>query len=443
MSTAPSLPHAIVPTTKRAAWRAAIFPQHCAQLRIERARPLLMFLLLCSMGVAQGDEIELRVRETAGIRRFSYPVHVQLKVPHAVTPTTPFRLLSDGRPIAAQFSPQRESGDADRWWLDFPISLGPHEERTLTVKYGAGVEAGPERSGGLELEETDDAFVITNAPYLEWTVAKDLSGVVRRFKTPSHDYLQPSAIGLQFMSRDGRVFRFSDGDREEPIAARVARRGRLAIALTFEKEEREGRLEGVRSRVTLEFPATKSWVKVNWQVEDPGGRVAQLGTQLALALGNEAKGEPTMADFGATTLVYAALRPGWQFELVANSDGEGEWQVLRSTQNGIAPFVVGSPGSGTLGTPEGWVHLMDQEICVAAGLHEFGRSTSDRIRTGSAGDLAMWREYRSGTPATEAEEKRLHYGLHFVPFPPHVSAATSAQSMLAPLVVEVGAPRPR
>ena len=73
----------------------------------------LAFLLIAAAAHAQ--VARFRVRETAGLRRFSFPVRASIP-PNAA----PLRLLENGKPIPAQFSAAGEMMD-----VDFNVSLGP------------------------------------------------------------------------------------------------------------------------------------------------------------------------------------------------------------------------------------------------------------------------------------------------------------------------------
>ena len=83
--------------------------------------------------------------------------------------------------------------------------------------------------------------------------------------------------------------------------------------------------------------------------------------------------------------------------------------------------------------PEGWVHLMDQEMCIAAALADFAdRRGESRIDVSATGRLTMSR--RLSTSVAD-KNHRITFWQHLVPMPMHIGAATSPQSMLALLKV--------
>ena len=132
-----------------------------------RARVLLL-LTACATGAdifgAESGRLTLEISETAGVHRDHAPVHVLLRLPQSVPSSTSFRLLDHGRPVVAQFRPHGTETRESSWWLDFLASSAPFEKRVWQVEYGPDTEPVPERTTGHVLEQTDDAFVITNAP---------------------------------------------------------------------------------------------------------------------------------------------------------------------------------------------------------------------------------------------------------------------------------------
>jgi hypothetical protein len=63
-------------------------------------------VVAAAAAVAQaGPRIAIEVQETAGIRRFQYPVAVALRLPQPVPRETGFRLTRAGVPVAAQIRP--------------------------------------------------------------------------------------------------------------------------------------------------------------------------------------------------------------------------------------------------------------------------------------------------------------------------------------------------
>src|SRR5579859_4420578 len=89
----------------------------------------------------QSQSRSFHLKETAGLRRFGYPVHTIL--PPGLTGPS-FRLERDGKPIPAQFRKVNGIADKNAIALDFNASPGPLEEATFVVRSGEKIEPGPE-----------------------------------------------------------------------------------------------------------------------------------------------------------------------------------------------------------------------------------------------------------------------------------------------------------
>lgn len=369
------------------------------------------------------ERLELEVRETGGLARGGYPAHALLKLPRPVPATTKFRLLHGGKPVVAQFRPDREGATA-QWWLDFQTEMAPYEKRRYTVEFGGDVAAGPARSSGHKLTEAEGEFRIANAPYITWTVPRDLKGFLRSVDFPPSEFLRPDSPGLLLRDRQGRPHRFSG-------TGRVLRQGPMAVALHFEKAESQAGLRDVRSTINLTFPAPVSWVEIDWTLDDPRDNVAAVGLQLHLRLEKASGAVPTLVDFGAPSTVYTSLRPGQEAELSAGPADVPPWKVRRGEPGRLTPFALG-PKQSSPPRVEGWVHVMDRKNCLALAVDGFARDARDRISTTADGRVSLWREYAR---SKKAGHKRLHGWLHFVFFPPQFSAAASPQQMQTPLEV--------
>jgi hypothetical protein len=379
--------------------------------------------VLLGLSPAAADEpaprrLELVVRETAGIRRFGYPVTVVLPA-GAARAGDRYRLLEKGKPVAAQFRRVAgKGGGAAAVHLDFNVSHGPLEKRTYQVEYVPGVEPGPEPKGGLTVQVGDDTVTVAHGRELDFVLPRQLPGLLRQVRAGRTEYLRDGSPGLLLGDRAGKERRAGVG------AARVTRSGPLAAAVRFEGSEELGGGK-VASAVEMEFPRSKSWVRVSWTVADPQGGVAALGAELNLAV----QGPRTLVDFGAGSYVYAALRPGESAVL----RGGPPWATLVGRAGALRPYVV-APAEGRNPPAEGWAHVMDRERCTAVAVEGFAARPGAEITVGADGRLRLWRPCTPG-----AGPKRLAFWLHFVGMPVQVGAATSPQAMLAPLRVEVRA----
>jgi hypothetical protein len=384
------------------------------------------------------EELVIEVREVSGIARAGSPVAYRLESSRAVPKATPFALLDEkGEPVIAQFSPAAEGPMPAAWWLDFNAELKPWETRRYTVRFGEGVRPGSEGKSGHQLEETERFYKITNAPYITWTVPRDLAGLLRSVDFPPNEHLLPDSRGLVLRDREGREHILGAGFH----AGRVIRNGRRAVALRFTGEAKAEALAGVRSTVDLVFPSPVSWVEVDWTIDDPQDRVSGMDASLRTALDAPRPDSPTLVDFGASTWVYARLAADQSAELQApapaesRAPGEPAWRVLRGPVGSMTPFAVGSPARGERPDSvraEGWAHIMDRRRCLALAVDHFGQEAAERILLTGNGEVTMSRDAAPKSGAPRVGAKRLHFWLHFVFYPPQHSAATSPRMMQTP-----------
>jgi hypothetical protein len=357
-------------------------------------------LAFASPARAEDGKLSLTVKETAGIKRFSYPVYVKLKLPREATEKDRFRLLADGKPVAAQFRLLKDEKKAVA--LDFTLSCGPLEKKTLTVEYGEKVEAGPEPKSGMKVAEEKGVYTVR-------------SGGMNYAIDPARLWLRSVKDGKkEFLQAGG-------GDPgEKPIT--VVRQGPLAVCL-----RRDQTYGGFPLSTEFTFPRSKSWVEIVAGVDDETGFVDSIPVTLPLVL----SGKRALVDFGAGSVVYTTLSKSQRAELIADDRGKQRWAVNTGDDKKTSPFVVPTADSKTLA--EGWAHVMDDHRCTAVAVADFGRGVRDEISANGAGELVLRRTWPKGTKGRKA----LHFWLHFVDAPVQVGALTSPQSMMAPLEVEV------
>jgi hypothetical protein len=217
--------------------------------------------------------------------------------------------------------------------------------------------------------------------------------------------------------------------RSGPLAVGVRGRGETAVAT--------GKAASI---VDFDFPRSKSWVRVDWTVQDNDGLVTGMHASFYLHL----EGTPTLVDFGAGSSVYVHLKDKQMALMRAGrfNDTDLPWETLTGRDdptlpNALTPYVVAPKRTGSP-PAEGWAHVMDRERCTAVAVADFAadkqRST---ISTNSRGELQVGRVFAPDGAAPPRGLKKLRFWLHFVSMPVHVGALTSPQAMLAPLRVEV------
>lgn len=398
---------------------------------------LLGWLLLgFAFPAAAAETLTLEVSETAGIRRFGYPV--ALKLPKRATEVAEdhFRLLDGDKPLAAQFRQEKTGGGPGAWWLDFNLSMLPNEVRSLTLEFGPDVKPAAEPRG-LELKQTPDGFVIRNGPHITWTAGRDLSHLLTSVEAGDLQYLRREGVRLGIEGPNGVPYEM----HPKAFRVRAIRSGPLAVAIRYEFAPDDGQLTEVKSTVDLTFPVSKSWVQIDWHIDDPRQRLRSARAEIAQNLDAPTDDQPTLVDFGASSLVYMSLTPGTVGKLQVRAAADSKapvkptWEVLRGPRDRLEAFVAqASDARGS--QAEGWMHSMDRRRCLALAVGEFGRGGSDSIEIAAEGAISVARQFASDE-ADASGTKTFRLWLHFVGFPPHLTAATSPQSMLAPLSVEI------
>lgn len=405
--------------------------------RRQMLRTMGMALAIPALRASEGSQagsgaLKFRLTETAGLRRFAYPVQTLIS---NVRTATHFRLLRGERPIAAQFRQVTRSDGRPGIALDFYASPGPLETESYAIQYGDTVQRGPEPAQGMHVAHADGRFQVANGSILKFDVPETLLGFLQGVVNGRDSFLRGDSAGLWLRTRDGSRERLGDTVRgRAPLRATVAREGPIAVALRFASSAPQSAGRAVPSVCTLTFPQTKSWVETNWTVSDPEGQVTALGLDLNLAVA----GPATLVDLGASSTVYGQLQKQERMTLRAGSlpgqPSQALWEVRKGPPEAMPLLAV--PPRVNPARAEGWAHIMDPTRCTAVAVFGFGRSTLDRIEISAHGELRLVREFAAGDGAPPAGPKSLRFWLHFVGMPVQVGAATSPQAMLAPLEVE-------
>ena len=281
---------------------------------------------------------------------------------------------------------------------------------------------------------TTSEFQIDAAGQLTYSVPRDLRGLLRSVHAPKNqvEWLRNTSPGLSLQTRDGRSI--AVGSDVLPVKElKIARQGSHVCELSFQARGNGDDFHDVWCHGSLTIPLAKSWVEIRCRLDDPRDRVSELAVELDFAISPQ----PLLVDFSCGELAYLTLRGQDMAQLDAQTrNGETglRWQVLHGTPEKLTPFAVAAQPSPAAG---GWMHVMDQKLCTAAAAADFGRFTRDRFTVATTGRSAFRRTFPAvGSEVAPPEAKQIHLWYHFVYFPPQISAVTSPQSMLQPLVVK-------
>jgi len=343
--------------------------------------PLVLLTSIIFVSHVLAAPIEFTVRETAGLRRFGYPVTASVKAfQGALTNLAAARLLDkSGKEIAAQFTAMAKWPDGSVCDLDvdFTSSLGPMETETYCVEFAGGT-ARPGR-GGLAVTEGAD----------EITVAS--SAIAHKIRRDGKPLLTSVAHGkTEFLAAAGVTTSLAPGKAE------VLKRGPFNVTLRL-------------GAVTLEYVSSKSWVKIVQRAAPP--------TLLAVNAHFALPEPPLLWDFGVESWLYGCLRKPNE-AAVLRQDANG-WRVLTGAGDRASVYAAGK-------RCEGWGHLADKQHVIAFGVADFGVNGEPSLRLGADGHFCA-----------SAQRQELTVYFHAVGQPVQVTAMTSPPSMLAPLVVTV------
>lgn len=398
----------------------------------------LLLFCCCPRGLAGAEEaLTVEVRETSGIARFGYPVTARFHWPGVKQPAG-FRLLAGRQQLASQFSRVQQGKQDEAWELDFNLDLLPLETKTFRIEPVDQKPAEQANPQALKLERNDRSVRIIR-PGLEFELPADVSGLLLAARSPGHDYLAGGSKGLSWHDRKGKSYQLGSDEAGDKPGFEIVKSGPLCIALQF--TSLQGLAAGsVKSTVRLDFPRSKSWVRIDWLLDDPDDSVAEIDAEFDLRM-SPSSSRPTLVDFGATNYVYATLRRGEMAVFSAWPKAEKDnnsrkmprhalWEVNRGTSANLIPYVVATEGEER--PSEGWAHVMDDKLCTAIAVDRFAREMADRIEVEASGRTRISRAFDAQGEARANDYKRLVFWMHFVPSPPHVGAVTSPQSMQSP-----------
>jgi hypothetical protein len=288
------------------------------------------------------------------------------------------------------------------------------------------------------VEQRDRATIVRH-PSLEFVVPNDLRGLFERIDVSEDDYLVAGAAGLVVCLRDG-----SDAPLAPPTAdgksplPRIVKSGPLAVELNYDGQFTLPGGESLRWQVKLEFPLGKSWVCVDWSLNEIPQSVAGIGADFRLRLVPD-KRHPVLADVGANGWTYAVLKQNESLAYLAEPAGalaKHVWSVDRIVGNVAKPYALPAE-SGAGPAPQGWAHLLDADRCTAIAVDQFAAHARDSIRLSADGLVRLRRTFALDAATSAPAARHLKFWLHVVRSPAQIGAATNPQSMQTPPEVNI------
>jgi hypothetical protein len=394
-----------------------------------------------------GEErlIRFRLKETVGLQRFGYPVHVNLPMdfsPAGISDDDGFALKRDGQDVPAQFRRVRRRDGTSLVSLDFNASPGPFDVQNYTVHHNAGLKTAVVKARGMSVERNGSTIEVSHSPHIRYAISEDLAGFVRSVKIPSAEFMKRNSLGLFVLVKGQKTAMPLPALAAKPgPMVRIGRQGPLAIGLQLDCQIELVGSNPVASLIDMTFPSSKSWIETVWTLNDPRNQIDAMGVDLGLLVDEP----PILVDCGAKSTVYATIKDR---ELITFEAGRlplaqgivPSWVIRHGTADKSDVIAMMRQEIGT--EPEGWVHVIDKRRCTAMAVAEFGRAVPaalDRFEFHGNGRSRFERRFLTekigqGTPRNPI--KTLRFWLHFVSTPVQVGAVTSPQSILAPLEAE-------
>ena len=357
----------------------------------------------------------IRVRETAGMRRFLYPLSATIALALTIEQEKAKTLNEmysgvalktlQGQDVPRQFIGLNKVLDTR---LDFAVSLAPGETQDLIVVPGTpasladSLRASPTLDGGLK--NTQERFTISINP--EGCVSEVIYDGIRHLRGPS-----------QILRNDKTAWFSSHTAWQDSYFALYAQ---LHAKSRYE--------DGSFAQTQAELTACKSWVTITHTLEQPKPNDDIVFT-LPLAITS-----PTLTcDFGVGGYVFGKL------------DGKAK-EIVWRTEFGDAPYAkwtvatagridyVGEVETAEAFLPQRWFHLIDSDKALAVAITKLPKDCqSMTVRLTIEGDVSI--AFKLGDMITGHADFGVCY--HFLNDVPAIAAATNPQSILLPPVVEV------
>ena len=347
----------------------------------------------------------IRVRETAGIRRFLYPLTTYVTLP----PDTPLQRLrlSDGEndlPLQVMHT--------SSFRLDFAVSLDPYAERELILTEGRSTAS------------LDDPLRLTK---------DNLSGLLlnrqKRFQIGLHyDGTIRDVVydGIPLLRDRLRIFRNGEQSQEnEDLFYNAAPDFSTLTAWTGGSRRYP---DDTASGTDAEITACKSWATVSHKIKQ-----AQPGDEIVFTLPLAITSPTLTCDFGVGGYVFGKLDEKAP-EIVWQTDfGDAPYARWTVATAGRTDYVGEAETAGAF-LPQRWFHLIDSDKALAVAVTQVPPDCREMtVRLTHEGDVSV--AFRLGETITGPAEFGVCY--HFLNDVPAIAAATNPQSILLPPVVEV------
>ena len=353
----------------------------------------------------------IRVRETAGIRRFLYPLTVFLD--HTTWPDfDDVQVLNQqGVPQPSQLTPA-EKGMRLRHRLDFAVSLAPLEQIELDLWSDM-----PPMVVNDPLQVTEEGGFHNQQQHFGISFGCD--GDVSRVVYDSISHLR------------GRCTIRRNGVESTYDTTSFAKNSAFALGFTLNARvlAYSEYQDGCKAKTLSEITACKSWVTTEHRLEQPRPQ-DMIEFTLPLAITS-----PTLTcDIGVGSGIYGKLNGGSAPEVVWRTEFGDTPHARWSVETAGRTDYMGQVETVASFLPQRWFHLIDSDKALAVAITRVPPDAREMtVRLTHEGDVSI--AFRLGDTITGPAEFGICY--HFLNDVPAIAAATNPQSILLPPVVEV------
>ncbi len=347
----------------------------------------------------------ISVCETHGIRRFLYPVSLEIPASLLDPDYGPGLSMADGRMIPVQVTPGATNPDLHRR-LDFAVWLSPFEKLKLKLFTQRPGSAGMDDP--LQIKE-EKRFLSSQRRF---STVFDRYGTLHEVVYDSVPHLRAPAA----FTRNGRPAALEGASAFAvgfPLSARVTAAGQYP--------------DGCGAETRIETTACKSWVMLTHLLSR-----TQSGDELVFNLPLTVSSSVVTCDFGVGGAIYGSLQPETCPMIVWHSEFLQSGAVRWSIASGGRTDYVGQARAAEEYLRQLWFHQIDGHKALAVAVTQIPRCCTEmKVTLGANGDVTV--AFRTG----EAAGVPAAFGLccHFLNDIPAISAATSPQSILLPPVV--------
>lgn len=352
----------------------------------------------------------IRVRETAGIRRFLYPLTASFAFRGFVELSTYKLATAEG--LAVPFQIVLDPEDDECYWLYFAVSLDPHAEIELLLTPGISSTS---ISDPLCLKKQPDTGLLSNEQQ-RFAIDVAHSGLIKTVVYDEVTFLRtPLQITRNNEPPDEDVVSYHYASSEaSKIYACVMRAGIYSDNIGC----------GTETMLT----ACKSWATVTHVLSQP-----QPNDEVVFTLPLAITAPTLTCDFGVGGYVFGKLDDK-ATEIVWHTEfGEAPYAKWTVATAGRVDYV-GEVATAEEFLPQRWFHLIDSDKAIAVAITFLPDDCREMtVRLTRDGDVSV--AFELGKAVTGHAEFGVCY--HFLNDVPAIAAATNPQSILLPPVVKV------